>query len=156
MLVVLVAAGDDKRKADRAVSIVAMAGDEPVGNARILGSNMVERCVWLRCLLSTAVLRAFNFSTFCRLRNPVSVWHGVGNEIAIHADALVPLLSYFIQSSLLWLLLERHELLPFEFVRVDMPSIYHNLRRPLTLASDIALHFVRPSPPPPYVPSMDS
>jgi hypothetical protein len=48
MLVVL-KAGDDRRSAERAVSMVAMAGEEPVGSARILGSNMVGLCVCLRC-----------------------------------------------------------------------------------------------------------
>jgi hypothetical protein len=42
---VLTKAGDDRRKADRAVSMVVTAGEEPVGSARILGSNMVELCV---------------------------------------------------------------------------------------------------------------
>jgi hypothetical protein len=44
-MVLLAKAGVDRRKADRAVSMVVMAGDEPVGSARILGSNMVELCV---------------------------------------------------------------------------------------------------------------
>jgi hypothetical protein len=49
LVVVVLRAGDDKRKAERAVSMVAMAVEEPVGSTRILGSNMVELCEWLRC-----------------------------------------------------------------------------------------------------------
>jgi hypothetical protein len=41
-VVELARAGVDRRKALRAVSMVAMAGEEPVGSARILGSNMVR------------------------------------------------------------------------------------------------------------------
>ena len=44
-MVEAVKAGDDRRNADKAVSMVEMAGEEPVGSARILGSNMVELCV---------------------------------------------------------------------------------------------------------------
>jgi len=79
MLVVLTA-GVDRRKADRAVSMVAMAGDEePVGSARILGSNMVESEVCVVCAVSLSAVSTFDvrsllarLSTFCRLRN--SCW----------------------------------------------------------------------------------
>lgn len=64
MLVMLVVAGDDRRKADRAVSRVEMAGDEPAGSARILGSNMVERCVWLRCFAVDCCLAALQLLDF--------------------------------------------------------------------------------------------
>lgn len=92
MPVLLVFAGDDRRKADRAVSMVAIAGNEPVGSARILGSNMVERCVWLRCVAVDCAAMPFNFSTFCRLRNLHSVWHRVENGVGIHPGLLMPLL----------------------------------------------------------------
>jgi hypothetical protein len=79
MVVVLAKAGDDRRKVDRAVSMVVMAGEEPVGSARILGSNMVELCV-CGCagpLLSSIRPLCFNvrLSTFCRLRNYVGNIH---------------------------------------------------------------------------------
>lgn len=71
MLVVLAKAGDDKRKAERAVSMVAIAGEEPVGSTRILGSNMVELCVIaLSCCQFDVSLQVAGLSTFCRLRNP--------------------------------------------------------------------------------------
>jgi hypothetical protein len=65
MLVVLVElakAGVDRRKVLRAVSMVAMAGEEPVGSARILGSNMVRAvcmvalsCDRIRCRSAVAL-----------------------------------------------------------------------------------------------------
>jgi hypothetical protein len=77
MLVVLVElakAGVDRRKALRAVSMVAMAGEEPVGSARILGSNMV-RAVCVVALVqrsnSMSLCCCARLSTFCRLRNCV-------------------------------------------------------------------------------------
>jgi hypothetical protein len=57
--------------------MVVMAGDEPVGSARILGSNMVELCVCVVALASFAVVDSLSLcfnvrlSTFCRLRNLV-------------------------------------------------------------------------------------
>jgi hypothetical protein len=67
-MLVLAKAGDDRRKADRAVSMVLMAGDEPVGSVRILGSNMVELCVcgragpcWRRFDVSLLQCSTFDF-----------------------------------------------------------------------------------------------
>jgi hypothetical protein len=81
---VLTKAGDDRRKADRAVSMVVMAGEEPVGSARILGSNMVELCVWLRWFLLSSI-RCLSASMFdFRLSAASAITLGtsisVGNE----------------------------------------------------------------------------
>ena len=110
-ILVALVAGDDRRKADRAVSMVEMAGDEPVGSARILGSNMVERCVWLRCFAVDCCLAAVDFSTFCRLRNLQNVRHSVGNTFRIYADLLMPLLSSICRHNFH----KRHESLVFNF-----------------------------------------
>lgn len=58
-MLVELTAGVDRRKADRAVSIVTIAGEEePVGSPRILGSNMVEGevCVWFALSLCCPTL----------------------------------------------------------------------------------------------------
>lgn len=51
-MVVLVTAGEQRRNADRAVSIVVIEGDEPVGSARILWNNMAGESVLCGCARS--------------------------------------------------------------------------------------------------------
>lgn len=97
-MLVELTAGVDRRKADRAVSMVAMAGEEePVGSARILGSNMVEGGV---CVVVALALCCSTFdvrsacSTFDFLPPPQFVLEtetGVGNKadnLLTHLDSL--------------------------------------------------------------------
>jgi hypothetical protein len=157
-VVELARAGVDRRKALRAVSMVAMAGEEPVGSARILGSNMVRAV----CVLALVQKVGFDgrfavaLSTFDFLPPPQLCWEQDFTLATTWILIIHALASFLRNQHHITELNRRQGTLVFAIYCIESTSVIdHHLSHPSTAARYLARPSARPTPPLPCVLSTD-